>query len=124
LDNFEGSHDTARGSDINLVSEAFRPLLEYFESAFEGSIISTQKRLFGEVHSNLFCNSDVGEKHELFYQCASIVESRLVTVDGTAGLVQGEDQLRCVGRNGTVFESTFPQDLRDVMQELNVMLDR
>jgi len=36
-----------------------------YESTLKGSIMATQKRLFGEVHCNLFCNGGVCEEHEL-----------------------------------------------------------
>jgi hypothetical protein len=82
VNSFERFHDSTRRSDIDLVSEAFRSLLESFlcggsvrclqtgevvtyESTLEGSVVATQKRLFGEVHSNLFSNGDICEEHEL-----------------------------------------------------------
>ena len=84
IDSFKGSHDIARRCNIDLVSEAFRSLLERFlydtsarytrvvrgvtyESALKGCVIATHKRLFREVYSNLLCNRDVSQKHELGY---------------------------------------------------------
>lgn len=113
-----------------------------YESAFEGEIVATQKGLLGEIHGDLFGDCDIGEKHKLdinirqpghawgrnilylLNKCVGIAEGGLLAVNGFSGPVEGEGQSGRVSGKGTSLESTILEDLRDFMQDLDVIFDR